>query len=87
MGVGKTHLAVGLLHALITERGAQGLFCDYRELLKQIQESYDPSTHVTELQVLRPIFQAEVLLIDDVGYIKPTEWGLGHRGPDPECAL
>jgi len=74
MGVGKTHLAVGLLHALITERGAQGLFCDYRELLKQIQESYNPSTHVTELQVLRPIFQAEVLLLDDLGYIKPTEW-------------
>ena len=74
MGVGKTHLAVGLLHALITERGAQGLFCDYRELLKQIQESYNPSTHVTELQVLRPIFQAEVLLLDDLGYIRPTEW-------------
>jgi len=74
MGVGKTHLAVGLLHSLITERGAQALFCDYRELLKQIQESYNPSTHVTELQVLRPIFQAEVLLLDDLGYIRPTEW-------------
>jgi len=74
MGVGKTHLAVGLLLALITERGAQALFCDYRELLKQIQESYNPSTQVTELQVLRPVFQAEVLLIDDLGYIKPTEW-------------
>lgn len=74
MGVGKTHLAVGLLQALITERGARGLFCDYRELLKQIQESYNPSTHVTELQVLRPIFQAEVLLLDDLGYIRPTEW-------------
>jgi len=74
MGVGKTHLAIGLLLALITERGAQGLFCDYRELLKQIQESYNPSTHITELQVLKPIFDAEVLLIDDLGYIKPTEW-------------
>ncbi|HEX3435266.1 MAG TPA: ATP-binding protein [Pseudacidobacterium sp.] len=74
MGVGKTHLAVGLLHALITERGVQGLFCDYRELLKQIQESYNPATHITELQVLQPVFDAEVLLIDDLGYIKPTEW-------------
>ncbi|MDI3254801.1 ATP-binding protein [Pseudacidobacterium ailaaui] len=74
MGVGKTHLAVGLLLALITERGAQGLFCDYRELLKQIQESYNPSTHITELQVLQPVFDAEVLLLDDLGYIRPTEW-------------
>jgi DNA replication protein DnaC len=74
MGVGKTHLAIGLLLALITERGAQALFCDYRELLKQIQESYNAATQVTELQVLRPVFQVEVLLIDDLGYIKPTEW-------------
>jgi len=73
-GVGKTHLGVGLLHALITERGAQALFCDYRELLKEIQESYNPSTRTTELQVLRPVFQVEVLMIDDLGYIKPTEW-------------
>jgi DNA replication protein DnaC len=43
-------------------------------LLKQIQESYNPATQVTELQVLRPVFQVEVLLIDDLGYIKPTEW-------------
>lgn len=74
MGVGKTHLAVGLIHALITEKSVPCLFCDYRELLKHIQESYNPSTHVTELQVLRPVFDAEVLLIDDLGYIRPTDW-------------
>ncbi len=37
-GLGKTHLSVGLLRALI-ERGAQGLFVDYRDLLKQVQNS------------------------------------------------
>ena len=35
-GVGKTHLAVAALKELI-RRGHQGLFCDYRELLKEIQ--------------------------------------------------
>ncbi len=30
IGVGKTHLAVGTLRALIEERGATGLFYDYR---------------------------------------------------------
>lgn len=74
MGVGKTHLAVGLIHSLMTEKNVPCLFCDYRELLKQIQESYNTSTHVTELQVLQPVFQAEVLLLDDLGYIRPTEW-------------
>lgn len=30
IGVGKTHLAVAILRALVLERGATGLFCDYR---------------------------------------------------------
>src|SRR5271154_4624648 len=42
VGVGKTHLAVGILQALILGKGVRGLFCDYRELLKRIQESYNP---------------------------------------------
>ena len=44
IGVGKTHLAVGILHALVTERGATGLFVDYRDLLKQTfrQQSTTP---------------------------------------------
>ena len=33
IGVGKTHLAVGVLRRLVQERGVKGLFCDYRELL------------------------------------------------------
>jgi DNA replication protein DnaC len=30
IGTGKTHLAVGALKALVAERSAQCLFCDYR---------------------------------------------------------
>ena len=41
IGVGKTHLAVGILQALVAERGANGLFYDYRDLLKQVQNSYN----------------------------------------------
>src|ERR1700684_4574353 len=41
IGVGKTHLAVGVLRRLVQERGVRGLFCDYRELLKSIQNSYN----------------------------------------------
>lgn len=74
MGVGKTHLAVGILQALILERGVQGLFCDYRELLKRIQESYNPRVETTELQILAPVFEAEVLVLDELGAQKPTDW-------------
>jgi DNA replication protein DnaC len=73
-GIGKTHLAVGVLRRLITERGARGLFSDYRELLKQIQNSYNPQVRTTELELLRPIFNAEVLVLDDLGAQKPNEW-------------
>jgi DNA replication protein DnaC len=74
VGVGKTHLAVGIMQALITEKGVQALFCDYRELLKRIQESYNPQVASTELQILTPIFEAEVLILDELGAQKPTDW-------------
>jgi DNA replication protein DnaC len=74
VGVGKTHLAVGIVQALITEKGVQALFCDYRELLKRIQESYNPQVASTELQILTPIFEAEVLILDELGAQKPTDW-------------
>ena len=39
VGLGKTHLAVSILRALVLEKSVRCLFCDYRELLKQIQHS------------------------------------------------
>ena len=74
IGVGKTHLAVGILRALVTERGATGLFCDYRDLLKQVQNSYNKAVAATELQILAPVFDAEVLVLDELGASKPTDW-------------
>jgi len=72
-GVGKTHLAVAALKQL-TQKGVHSLFCDYRELLKKIQNSYNPSVQTTELDLLRPIFETEVVLLDDLGAVKPSEW-------------
>ncbi len=74
IGTGKTHLAVGILKDLMAARGSACMFCDYRELLKQIQNSYNDSVKATELQVLRPVFEAEVLLLDELGAVKPSEW-------------
>jgi len=74
IGVGKTHLAVGVLRRLVQERGVKGLFCDYRELLKNIQNSYNPQVNTTELELLKPVFAAEVLVLDDLGAQKPNEW-------------
>jgi len=74
IGVGKTHLAVGIIKELIVSKGIACLFYDYRELLKQIQNSYNDSVKATELDVLRPVFETEVLVLDELGAVKPTEW-------------
>jgi len=73
IGTGKTHLAVGILKELLT-RGIPSLFYDYRELLKEIQNSYNTAVHTTELDVLRPVFETDVLVLDELGAVKPTEW-------------
>ena len=73
-GVGKTHLATAIVRELITSRGVRGVFYDYRELLKEIQNSYNSSVQTTELEVLRPVFEADVLVLDELGAVKPTEW-------------
>lgn len=72
-GVGKTHLAVAIVRALV-EKGADCLFYDFRELLKAIQASYNPVSQTTEMQVLAPVLEAEVLLLDDLGASKPSDW-------------
>jgi DNA replication protein DnaC len=74
IGVGKTHLAVGIIKELVLSKGIACLFYDYRELLKEIQNSYNQSVSVTELEVLRPVFETEVLVLDELGAVKPTEW-------------
>lgn len=78
-GVGKTHLGVAVLRGLL-EKGVEALFYDFRELLKAIQASYNPVSQTTELQVLAPVLEAEVLLLDDLGAGKPSDWVLETVG-------
>ena len=73
VGVGKTHLAVSILKSL-TERGFTCLFYEFGALLKGIQDSYNSVSQTSELTVLQPIFDAEVLVLDEIGASKPTEW-------------
>ncbi len=78
-GVGKTHLAVAALAELV-KRGHDGIFYDYRELLKTIQSSYNPVSQTSEMDVLDPVVKMEVLLLDDLGAAKPSAWALDTVG-------
>ncbi len=73
-GLGKTHLAVAVLKEIIAKNISPCLFYDFRDLLKEIQDSYNPSTSTSELQVLAPIYEAELLVLDELGATKPTTW-------------
>ena len=75
-GVGKTHLASGILRELIEQHGVVGRFADYRDLLRAIQDSYNPVSQTSELQILRPVLDAEVLLLDELGTRRPSNWVL-----------
>lgn len=72
-GVGKTHLSTAILRGLIN-KGVQCSFCEFGVLLRRIQDSYNPVSQTSELKVLAPVYEAEVLLLDELGASKPTEW-------------
>jgi DNA replication protein DnaC len=74
VGVGKTHLAVATLRELINRYSVRGLFYQFGALLRQIQDSYNPVSQASELIVLAPVFEAEVLVLDELGASKPTDW-------------
>src|SRR5688500_17990987 len=73
-GIGKTHLAVAVLRRVILTRGARGLFYDTRDLLRVIRSTYNPLVRAAEMDVLRPVMDADLLVLDDLGAEKTSEW-------------
>ena len=73
-GVGKTHLAVAVIRELMIQKGVECLFYDFRDLLKEIQDSWNPVSKSSELRVLDPVLHSEVLLLDELAALNPTDW-------------
>jgi DNA replication protein DnaC len=73
-GIGKTHIAVAVLRRVITETGAWGLYYDTRALLREIRSTYNPTLNSAEMDVLRPVMEAELLVLDDLGAERLTDW-------------
>jgi DNA replication protein DnaC len=74
VGVGKTHLSIAVLKELIAKKGVRCLFYESGSLLKAIQDSYNPISQTSEMRVLAPVYQAEVLVLDELGATVPTNW-------------
>jgi DNA replication protein DnaC len=73
-GVGKTHLAVAVLRELVLRKSVECLFYDFRDLLKEIQDSYNPVSQTSELRVLQPVLDVEVLVLDELAATNPSDW-------------
>lgn len=71
VGTGKTHMAVARLKEL-QRLGHRCLFVPAAELLVELRRAYDGQT--TESDVLAKYANAEVLLLDDLGAERVTEW-------------
>lgn len=73
-GVGKTHLAVGVLIDLIERHRVHGRFAEFTSLIHQIQSSFDPGSPESKREILDPLLDAELLVLDELGAQKPTPW-------------
>ena len=73
-GVGKTHLAIGILKEVIRLKGARGYFFETRELLRLVRDTYNRSVEETEMDVLGPVLEADLLVLDDLGAERTSEW-------------
>jgi DNA replication protein DnaC len=73
-GIGKTHLAVAVLRRVVVTKGARGLFYDTRDLLRVIRSTYNPLVRTAEMDILRPVMEADLLVLDDIGSEKTSEW-------------
>lgn len=72
-GTGKTHLAIAALKAIV-EKGHEGLFYDFQNLLDRIRSGYDAASGTSDREAYRNALDAEVLMLDDLGSHRVTEW-------------
>jgi DNA replication protein DnaC len=72
-GSGKTHLAVGVMKQLL-DKGHECVFFDYQNLLDRIRSGYDAASGAADREAYRAALEAPVLVLDDLGAHRVTEW-------------
>ena len=74
-GVGKTHLACSIANKLI-ENGIPVIYGTLINLLAELRNSYDTDNDISEMEIIKLYENVALLIIDDLGKEKPSEWGL-----------
>jgi DNA replication protein DnaC len=73
-GIGKTHLAISALKQAVTTTGVRAKYYDTRGLLTQIRSTYNSLTKTAEMDIIRPVMEAGLLILDDLGAERLTDW-------------
>lgn len=74
-GVGKTHLACSIANKLI-ENGTPVIYGTLINLLAELRNSYDTDNNISEMEIIKLYENVDLLIIDDLGKEKSSEWGL-----------
>jgi DNA replication protein DnaC len=72
-GVGKTHLAVAILKQCMN-KGGNGLFYVMGDLMADLRSTYAAGSDVTESELLNRVTRADVVVFDDLGRERATDW-------------
>ena len=54
--------------------GCEGIFYEVSDLLRLIRSTYNPVTKTAEMEILQPLVSVQLLVLDDVGKEKTSEW-------------
>ncbi|UOY92881.1 ATP-binding protein [Ectobacillus sp. JY-23] len=72
-GNGKTHLAAAVANTL-TAKGYIVVFQSVPELLQRIRSTFNSDNKENEAQIMRALLECDLLILDDIGAEKATEW-------------
>lgn len=74
-GVGKTHLACSIANDLI-KNGIPIIYGILINLLAELKNIYDVDNNISEMEIIKLYEKVDLLIIDNLGKEKPSEWGL-----------
>ncbi|GAC1661457.1 MAG: ATP-binding protein [Acidobacteriaceae bacterium] len=72
-GIGKSHLAIGIVRELII-KGIGARYSNTKDLLQNLRYSFNPIAQTSEAELLNGITECEVLVLDDLGAERLTDW-------------
>jgi DNA replication protein DnaC len=74
-GVGKTHLAVAAITEIIRgNKPGRLIFSNFQDLIQEIQASFNNDQVPSKSELLRPLLEADLLVLDELGSQKPTQF-------------